>query len=385
VPADVLTAGADGTTVVAEGEFLPSANPADPAAVQAAVALLGSAERPLLLGGPSCKWGPAGRHFQALLAASGLPGFVLESPRGLTDPALHGVGAEFRQADVVLLLAPQDFVAGFAAPRALAEGGRLIQVAPSVAELGPNRVADLNLIGDAPAVLSELTAAVAVDRAGWAVGAAGRVAWSAQLAARQRAGREALAAAEQSDQILLHPLRVCAEVRELLGPGDVVAIDGGEFAQWARWTFGGAPQRVVLNGKIGMIGCALPFALGARVAEPSCRVVAFLGDGTFGFHGFELDSAVRHKLPFVAIVGNDAAWAAERHNQLRLYGPDRVVASDLLETRYDQVARALGAQGELIEHPDQLRPALERALAADQPTVLNVRIASLPSPAAPAG
>jgi acetolactate synthase-1/2/3 large subunit len=111
-------------------------------------------------------------------------------------------------------------------------------------------------------------------------------------------------------------------------------------------------------------------------------VVALLGDGTFGFHGFELDTAVRHNLPFVAVVGNDAAWAAERHSQRRIYGQDRLVASNLLATRYDEVARALGADGELVEHSEQLGPALDRAFASGRPTVLNVRIASIPSPAA---
>ena len=131
-----------------------------------------------------------------------------------------------------------------------------------------------------------------------------------------------------------------------------------------------------------MIGCGLPFALGGRVAAPDARVVAFVGDGTFGFHGFEIDTAVRHNLPFVAVVGNDAGWAAERHRQDAVYGPERRVASDLLDTRYEEVARALGADGELIEWPEQLGPALERAFASGRPTVLNVRIASIPSPAA---
>jgi acetolactate synthase-1/2/3 large subunit len=276
-------------------------------------------------------------------------------------------------------------VAGFADRKALAEHGRLIEVAPAQAELGRNRRPDLGLVGDAPIVLGQLVEALrAVGPERWAAGAGARAEWAERLADFREAQRARLAFGERSDERPIHPLRVCAEVRARLGAGDVVAQDGGEFGQWARWAFGGGEQRVLLNGKIGMIGCGIPFALGGRVAAPDAKVVAFLGDGTFGFHGFELDTAVRHNLPVVVVVGNDAGWAAERHRQDALYGKERRVAADLLDTRYDEVARALGADGELIEWPEQLGPALDRAFACPRPTVLNVRIASIPSPAAAA-
>ena len=382
LPADVLTATAAAPAgPPAAADFEPERAAADPAAVEQAADWLASAERPVLLGGPSAAWGALGAAFRRLRERTGLPGFVLESPRGLTDPALHGLGSQLKRADLALLLAPQDFVVGFAAPGALAEQGRLIQLAPSAGQLGPNRAPDLGLVGDPLRVLEQLDQALEADQAG----RARRQLWLDELA-RARAEQQArLAPAETSDHEPLHPLRVCAEVRARLRPGDVAALDGGEFGQWARWALGDAQVRVVLNGKLGMIGCGLPFALGGRLAAPDARVVAFLGDGTFGFHGMELDTAVRHGLPFVAIVGNDAGWAAERHRQLAFYGPERVVASDLLPTRYDLVARALGADGELVERAADLGPALDRAFASGRPTCLNVQIASLPSPAAAAG
>ena len=82
----------------------------------------------------------------------------------------------------------------------------------------------------------------------------------------------------------------------------------------------------------------------------------------------------------VVVVGNDAGWAAERHRQREVYGPDRIVASDLLPTRYDLVAQGLGCHGEHVERPEQLRPALDRAFASGKPACINVTIASIPSP-----
>jgi acetolactate synthase-1/2/3 large subunit len=109
-------------------------------------------------------------------------------------------------------------------------------------------------------------------------------------------------------------------------------------------------------------------------------VIAAMGDGTFGFHAFELDTALRHGLPLVVVVGNDARWNAEHTLQLRHYGADRAVGCELRPSRYDQVAAALGGHGELVERAADLEPALGRALAAGRPACVNVLIEGLPAP-----
>jgi acetolactate synthase-1/2/3 large subunit len=106
-----------------------------------------------------------------------------------------------------------------------------------------------------------------------------------------------------------------------------------------------------------------------------------LGDGTFGFHCSELDTAVRGGLDYVAVVGNDACWNAEYQIQLRSFGAARAHGLDLLPARYDRVAAAFGAHGELVERPGDLAPALERAAKAGRPACVNVMIERLPAPA----
>ena len=110
------------------------------------------------------------------------------------------------------------------------------------------------------------------------------------------------------------------------------------------------PARRIINGVAGSIGAAIPFAIAARLAEPTAPVIAVMGDGTFGFHMAEFDTAVRYSLPFVAVVGNDATWNAEYQIQLREYGAGRTHGCELLPTRYDLVAAALGGHGELVTH-----------------------------------
>ena len=139
----------------------------------------------------------------------------------------------------------------------------------------------------------------------------------------------------------------------------VLVCDGGEIGQWPQAVL--APSRRIINGVAGSIGAAIPFAIAARLVEPAAPVIAVMGDGTFGFHMAEFDTAVRYSLPFVAVVGNDATWNAEYQIQLREYGAGRTHGCELLPTRYDLVAAALGGHGELVTHPGELATALERA------------------------
>src|SRR5690606_36454285 len=140
-----------------------------------------------------------------------------------------------------------------------------------------------------------------------------------------------------------------------------------------------APNRVI-NGVAGSIGAGLPFALAARAAKPDVPVVAVMGDGTFGFHPAEFDTAVRYRLPFVAVVGNDARWNAEYQIQVRDYGADRTIGCDLLPTRYDLVAAAFGGHGERVDSAAGLLPAVERSLASGLPACVNVALEGLPAP-----
>jgi acetolactate synthase-1/2/3 large subunit len=108
--------------------------------------------------------------------------------------------------------------------------------------------------------------------------------------------------------------------------------------------------------------------------------VAVLGDGTFGFHALEFDTAVRHGIPVVAVVGNDARWNAEHQLQRQQYGAARALGCELLPTRYDRVVEALGGHGEHVERAADLAPAVARALASGRPACVNVLIEGLAAP-----
>ena len=178
----------------------------------------------------------------------------------------------------------------------------------------------------------------------------------------------------------IHPAELCLALNRMLATDDeaVFVSDGGEFGQWAQACIT-TPHRII-NGPSGSIGGGISFALSARLAFPNSKILATVGDGTFGFHAMEFDTAVRYNLPMVVVVGNDACWNAERQIQLHDYGSERQLGCDLLPTRYDEVARMLGGCGEFVTRPDEIEPALQRAFAAGKPTCVNVMIQSLAAP-----
>jgi acetolactate synthase-1/2/3 large subunit len=178
----------------------------------------------------------------------------------------------------------------------------------------------------------------------------------------------------------IHPIDLCRAIQPLLArDADAIFVsDGGEIGQWAQSLLN-APRRII-NGVGGSIGSAIPFALAARVFEPRAPVIAVMGDGTFGFHMAEFDTAVRCGLPFVAVIGNDATWNAEYQIQLRAYGQARAHGCELLPSRYDKVVEALGGHGELVERVEDLAPALERAVASGKPACVNVMIERVGAP-----
>jgi acetolactate synthase-1/2/3 large subunit len=111
--------------------------------------------------------------------------------------------------------------------------------------------------------------------------------------------------------------------------------------------------------------------MAARLAYPDRQIVVLLGDGALGFSGMELETLVRLDLPVVAVVGNNGIWGLEKHPMRALYGYD--VAADLQpELRYDQMMDAFGGRGEFVTDPDGIAPALKRAFASGEPTLVNV-------------
>ena len=333
---------------------------------------IAGAERPLILCGPAlCD--PAGRA--AMAAAEerlGVPVIGMESPRGINDPSLGAFAEVLGKADLLVLVGKAlDFTLKFGDAPAVAADCRFAVVDPDpvlIARAPAGRLVASGVADPRP------TLAALGQGGGHAHGA-----WYGAVRAA-RAYRPPAWADLAGGAGRVHPVALCRAVDAFLSehPEGTLICDGGEIGQWPQ-ALVRAGRRLV-NGVSGTIGASIPFAIAARAERPEAPVVAVLGDGTFGFHMAEFDTAVRYGLPFIAVVGNDARWNAEHQIQLRSYGPERTRHCDLLPTRYDEVARALGGFGALVTAESELGPALAAAHASGLPACINVMIESVPAP-----
>ena len=340
---------------------------------------LRSHARPLVLCGPAACT-RRGRERMAMLEdATGVPVIGMESPRGIGDPALGAFAQMLAKADAILLLGKRlDFTLKFGKAPAIADACHFAQLDPQQDEIARSkRAVKSRMKHSAVAQLFEAMQSL-TQRAAKHV--AVRTAWLDEVKSAIDYRPPEWARAKSTLPGRLHPVEALRPLQALLDahPESVFVSDGGEFGQWAQACLR-APHRLI-NGVAGAIGPALPFAVAACIAKPHVPVIAAMGDGTFGFHPAEIDTAVRYRLPFLVVVGNDARWNAEHQIQLREYGPARAIGTDLLPTRYDDVARGFGGHGELVSDPRGLLPAAQRAIDSGLPGVLNVMIEGLAAP-----
>jgi acetolactate synthase-1/2/3 large subunit len=127
-------------------------------------------------------------------------------------------------------------------------------------------------------------------------------------------------------------------------------------------------------GPLGTLGVGPGYAMAAKLANPDSDVIIMFGDGSFGLNGMEFEAMVRQDIKVIGIIGNDAGWTQILRGQRQIYGEDRVVATKLAYTRYDQVVEGLGGHGEYVEKVEDLPAALERAFTSPKAALVNVKI-----------
>jgi acetolactate synthase-1/2/3 large subunit len=352
------------------------------------LAHIAAAARPLVVCGPTFCSVTGRSAMRELAQLIGAPVVGMESPRGINDPGLGAFAQVVAQADLMVLLGkPLDFTLRFGDAPHVAPACNWIVIDPDpalLARASQSRGERLLLSAEAApadamqALRTRKRAAVEVngsmDSSGH--GMAWRMEANALMAYRPPQWRDMTFEADQP----VHPVALGRVLQDFFDghPDAILVCDGGEIGQWPQATV--AVGQRLINGVAGSIGPSLPFALAAKVAHPERPVVAVMGDGTFGFHMAEFDTAVRHGLPLIVIVGNDARWNAEYQIQVREYGAARTIGCELLPTHYEKVAEALGGHGEFVATLADLAPALARAAASGKPACLNVMLQSTPAP-----
>ena len=361
--------------------------PGNRALIEETIALLRKAERPLIIAGTAAAYTDSGEALQRLAETTRIPVMTEGGARGLLpddhpnsagffDSGLNRAARLSGSADAVLLLGKkQDIILGYAMPPTIGPDARLIQVDSSAEEIGRNRPPTIGILGDVAAVVEQMTAEA--SRHTWPP-----LAWAEELQAERNAQREWLETLA-ADEVPMHAMRVHKVLESFLRPDDILVFDGGDYCHFGRaFHPARSPRSWLYVSSLGMLGIGVPMALAAKVAHPDRRVFLLTGDGGFGFNAMEYDTAVRHGLDFVGILGNDAAWGIDRQIQIGVYG--KPVATDLLPSRYDRMVSGLGGYGEHVDRPDELPGAIERALASGLPALIDVTVQRAISPRAEA-
>ena len=367
LPGDILAGKVDEEKIHWVENSRTDARPAgDPAMVHQAVELLANARKPLVITGSGVIWSRAETALRHFIEATGIPFFTTPQGRGVIPedharsfPAARSTA--FREADVVLVIGARanSMLSFLRAPR-FSESAKFINVNLDGKELGHNRTADVGIIGDARLVLEQLAAA-----AKGRFNSAEESAWVSQLAAKHRSNLERSAPLLHSSKVPIHPLRLCNEVKDTISRDTILVVDGHEILNFARQSIPIYESGSSLNaGPHGCMGVGIPFGIGAQVAAPDKPVVVLSGDGAFGWNGMEMDTAIRHKLPIVVILSNNGGFTS------RQTGGN--VGRDLGFQRYDKLVEALGGYGEFVEQPDEIKPAIERAIKSGKTALVNV-------------
>ena len=345
-------------------------NPADapPAeGVERAMELLKGAERPVLMAGTGVYWARGEDALERLCDEAGIPVFLNGLARGCL-PADHRCffsrarGTGLKGADVAVVVGvPMDFRLGFG--QSFGEDTELIVVGSSPPPRPHPRDVAVELYGGVAQTLDALRAGLA---------GTGHDTWLAELRRDEDEKRAAERAELADDRSPLHPMRVYAELNQVLDRRTVVIGDGGDFVSYAGKMIETYEAGCWMDpGPFGCLGSGPGQAIAAQLAHPDRPVCLLLGDGAFGFSGLEFDTMVRHGLPVVGVMGNNGIWGLEKHPMEFLYGYS--VAAELQpELRYDRVVEELGGHGELVREPGELRPAIERAFESGKPALVNV-------------
>lgn len=386
IPVDVFGEQGAGSRGRGMGEGAAPAAP-DLASVSRAIELLRGAERPIVIAGSGVWWAHAEEALQRFIELTSLPLYTITLARGAVsddhplvmgyaDPALNrGAADAFREADLFLVVGKRiDYRLAMGGARLFPEAARFIQIDIHPGELGMNRALNVAICADARATLDAMCQV------------AGPQPWPARPwlgYARELRDRWQAKLAETAGDAgsPLHPAAFFRELAAALPRGVLYSWDGGDFAHWGRSTLAARqPGGWLRLGPLGTIGSALPNGLALQLANPGGPVAIVTGDGSVGFYLAEMDSLVRHRLPVVLIVGNDAGWGLERELQSLVTNGGPTVACELSPARYDVVMQAFGGAGETIERLDEVRPAVQRAFSAGVPYCLNVKIRGVRSP-----
>jgi len=384
LPPDVLNVSVEEFDVVPTRSYYTYRPDTD--ALKIAADIINQAKKPLLIGGSGVGFSNCGKDLEPFIERTGIPFILLNNGRGtlsdthpksIWDIGNIGLMMALSQVDVLIAIGIR-FNWLFQFGSVIPAQTKVIRVDIEPTEINRNRTADVGLVGDAGSVIKALTPLVKQSN---------HDAWLTDLmnAGYAFIDNEIKLRKIASDPI--HPVRLTAMIQQTFGTNTLYVVDGGDVSYFGLTGFKSELKAGVIAQSSGLLGClgtGVPFAMAAKLAHPDKQVVLLSGDGSFGFNGFEFDTAVRHNIPFVCVVCNDCAWGMIKHSQELSIGKERVTCAELGVRHYERVVEGMGGHGEFVDRDENIEQALIRARASNKPACVNVLTdPAVTSPATP--
>jgi len=371
IPIDVLMEKVDPRDVAYfEPYRVASQSSPDSEKVEALAIILKEMERPVVIGGSNVYWDYAEAALGDFVTKLNAPVYLNGMGRGCVTsnhPKFFNLSRRkaLLEADVVVVVGtPLDFRLGYGK---FNKAAKVILIDKDASHMGRNRPVHEGLVGNIRLSLEMLAQNLpeASERPGW-------FEILTQEEIKQRKVIDGLA---QSNKKPINHYRLCRALTDFIDDDTIVVGDGGDIvACGARVIPVNEPGNWMDPGPFGCLGVGPSFAIAAKLAHPDKRALILHGDGSFGLNGMEFDTAIRHDIPIVSIIGNDAGWGQIRNPQVAAFGEKASLATDLALTHYEKVVEALGGYGEFVAEPHEIIPALERAFQSGKPACVNVAI-----------
>jgi len=401
VPVDIMFSSfeedsqRDERPFVRKAESPPKAWP-EPQRLESILGEFEKSKKPMLIGGHGVWWGNAEKKLEEVGKTLKIPVYNIpyhqkllpetsDAYMGLADIHQYPPSAKaLEESDLVMMLGGRlDNQMNFGNPPLFPKNSRLICINGSPEELEQNRSADQILLSDPSAFLEALMdfgkSRTSKERDEW---------YSLQKILRQEWVESSLSDLEQEepDDLMMHPLRLALEVQSLMNQNDWLVIDGGNTHFWSEIAvnMAGAQGKelagILHPGSFSMLGVGVSFGLAAKLNHPKDRVVVISGDGAFLSGGLSIEAAFQENVPITVVIDNNGGLTTISQQQERLFADERHVATDFRDIPFHTMFEGMGGHGELVEKPEDLKAALERALSSGKTACVNVRTRSAISP-----
>jgi len=347
---------------------------AEAAAIDRVADMLAEAERPLILLGKGAAWADASEALGRLVDR-GIPYVCSPMSRGtLPDDHPNFVNsarsAALKGADAIVMIGGRfNWIFSFGSATRFAPGVRIAQIDIEPEELYSGADLEIGIVADAAAAAEQIDRALEGRTLNTASGG-----WLEELRAARDKNESGLIPLLESDAVPINPHRIMKELKDVLPRNATITVDGETTMGLARQLLPSFEPRKRFNaGTTGCMGTGVPYAIGAKLARPDEPAVAVVGDYAFGSAMMDIETAARVGANVVFVVCNNEGIAGHMLQDNFFPESEQMVAS-LLPASYEKLAEMVDGHAERVDAPDDIRPALERALAADKPAVVHIRM-----------